>query len=285
MTTIRGRPFGAGNAANLIAGAQIYDARPRFFRRLRPRPRLYRRAGVLDRFERQHRRSARSSPRMLNLTGASGRDAMPTFTASNFTFTTERSRPCQQPSTLLLLGTGHCSRPGAAPALGGGNDRAIVESFKRICRVGSTRRRVALIMVLDFNASAGFLRIVADVPDCHARRSVRRCRSRRISRKSSSVNDALPEFPEGRFAFPGAPRGEQRSGRHARQSRRRTSDSSSKSFRVRRRDRPRSRRALRGLRRARRRTRSSRSTACRSRSRRANASPSSARTAPANRRR
>jgi hypothetical protein len=97
-----GTPFGAGNAANLIA-AQITTPDPGFliyFNQGLDLPRLVFSTDLND-----NTADLKVLARMLNLTGASGRDAMPTFTASNFTFTTE-SAAVPEPSTLLLLGTG-----------------------------------------------------------------------------------------------------------------------------------------------------------------------------------
>jgi len=97
-----GTPFGAGNAANLIA-AQITTPDPGFFIYFNQGldlPRLVFSTDLND-----NTADLKVLARMLNLTGASGRNAMPTFTAANFAFTTE-SAAVPEPSTLLLLGTG-----------------------------------------------------------------------------------------------------------------------------------------------------------------------------------
>ena len=95
-------PFGAGNAANLIA-AQVTTPGPGFFVYFNQGldlPRLVFSTDLND-----SSADLKILARMLNLTGASGRDAMQTFTASNFAFTTE-STSVPEPSTLLLLGAG-----------------------------------------------------------------------------------------------------------------------------------------------------------------------------------
>jgi hypothetical protein len=95
-------PFGAGNAANLIA-AQITTPGPGFFIYFNQGldlPRLVFSTDLND-----NTADLKVLARMLNLTGAGGRDAMQTFTASNFTFATE-STSVPEPSTLLLLGAG-----------------------------------------------------------------------------------------------------------------------------------------------------------------------------------
>jgi PEP-CTERM motif len=95
-------PFLAGNAANLIA-AQITTPGPGFFiyfNQTLDLPRLVFSTDLND-----NTADLKVLARMVNLTGDGGRDAMQTFTASNFTFTTE-SAAVPEPSTLLLLGTG-----------------------------------------------------------------------------------------------------------------------------------------------------------------------------------
>src|SRR5262245_60206448 len=95
-------PFGAGNAANLIAD-RITTPGPGFFVYFNQGldlPRLVFSTDLSD-----NSADLKVLARMLNLTGASGRDAMQTFTASNFAFTTE-STAVPEPSTLLLLGAG-----------------------------------------------------------------------------------------------------------------------------------------------------------------------------------
>jgi hypothetical protein len=96
-------PFGAGNAANLIA-ARITAPGPGFFIYFNQGlnlPRLVFSTDLND-----NTADLKILARMLNLTGASGRDALETFTASNFTLTTDESSTVPEPSTLLLLGTG-----------------------------------------------------------------------------------------------------------------------------------------------------------------------------------
>jgi hypothetical protein len=95
-------PFLAGNAANLIA-AQITTPGSGFFiyfNQTLDLPRLVFSTDLND-----NSADLKVLARMSNLTGDTGRDAMQTFTASNFTFTTE-SAAVPEPSTLLLLGTG-----------------------------------------------------------------------------------------------------------------------------------------------------------------------------------
>ena len=91
-------PFGAGNAANLIA-AQVQTHGPGFFIYFNQGldlPRLVFSTDLAD-----NTADLRILFRMLNLTGQAGRDALPGFTASNFTLTS-----VPEPSTLLMLGTG-----------------------------------------------------------------------------------------------------------------------------------------------------------------------------------
>jgi hypothetical protein len=86
-------PFAAGNAANLIA-AQITSPGPGFFIYFNQGldlPRLVFSTDLDD-----NTADLKILFRMTNLLGQPGRDAVPTFTASNFAFIPE-------PSTLLLI--------------------------------------------------------------------------------------------------------------------------------------------------------------------------------------
>jgi hypothetical protein len=92
-------PFGAGNAANLIA-AQITSSGPGFFIYFNQGldlPRLVYSTDLSD-----ETADLKILFRLLNLTGQPGRDAIPTFTATNFA--TTASVP--EPTSLLLLGSG-----------------------------------------------------------------------------------------------------------------------------------------------------------------------------------
>jgi hypothetical protein len=90
-------PFGAGNAANLIAdritqqGAGFFV----YFNQGLDLPRLVYSTDLSD-----NTSDLKILFRMTNLTGQNGRDAIPTFTASNFEITTA---PVPEPSTALLL--------------------------------------------------------------------------------------------------------------------------------------------------------------------------------------
>jgi len=91
-------PFGAGNAANLIA-AQITSPGAGFFIYFNSGldlPRLVYSTDLND-----NTADLKILFRMTNLTGQSGRDAIPSFTESNFEITT-----VPEPSTMLLLGFG-----------------------------------------------------------------------------------------------------------------------------------------------------------------------------------
>jgi len=95
-------PFGAGNAANLIA-AQVDTHGPGFFIYFNQGldlPRLVFSTDLSD-----NTADLRVLFRMLNLTGQAGRDALPGFTSSNFELTSETAA-VPEPSSLLLLGTG-----------------------------------------------------------------------------------------------------------------------------------------------------------------------------------
>jgi len=88
-------PFGAGNAANLIAG-QITIPGPGFFIYFNQGldvPRLVFSTDLSD-----NTADLKILFRMVNLSGQAGRDAMPTFTADNFVITT-----IPEPSSLTLM--------------------------------------------------------------------------------------------------------------------------------------------------------------------------------------
>lgn len=93
-----GTPFGAGNAADLIAG-QIHTSGPGFFIYFNQGldlPRLVYSTDLSD-----NTADLKVLARMLNLTGQTGRDAVPTFTAANFAITTT----VPEPSSLLTFAT------------------------------------------------------------------------------------------------------------------------------------------------------------------------------------
>jgi hypothetical protein len=93
-----GTAFAAGNAANLIAN-QITTAGPGFFIYFNQGldlPRLVFSTDLSD-----NTADLKVLFRMTNLTGQGGRDAMPTFTASNFEFTT-----VPEPSSVLIMTAG-----------------------------------------------------------------------------------------------------------------------------------------------------------------------------------
>ena len=95
-------PFGAGNAANLIAD-QITSPGAGFF--------IYFNSGLdLPRLVYSTDLSDSTADlkilfRMTNLTGQGGRDAIPTFHESNFEIT-NGSTPVPEPASMLLLGSG-----------------------------------------------------------------------------------------------------------------------------------------------------------------------------------
>ena len=94
--------FGAGNAANLIA-SQITAAGPGFFIYFNQGldlPRLVFSTDLND-----NTADLKVLFRMTNLSGQSGRDAIPTFTAANFNITTT----VPEPSTLVLALVGMMS--------------------------------------------------------------------------------------------------------------------------------------------------------------------------------
>ena len=91
-------PFGAGNAANLIAD-QITSPGAGFFIYFNSGldlPRLVYSTDLND-----NTADLKVLFRMTNLTGQAGRDPIPTFPASNFEITT-----VPEPATILLLGAG-----------------------------------------------------------------------------------------------------------------------------------------------------------------------------------
>jgi hypothetical protein len=88
-------PFGAGNAATLIAD-QITASGPGFFIYFNQGldlPRLVFSTDLSD-----NTADLKILARMINLGGQAGRDAMPTFSAANFIF-----EPVPEPSSLLLM--------------------------------------------------------------------------------------------------------------------------------------------------------------------------------------
>jgi hypothetical protein len=93
-------PFAAGTAANLIAdritspGAGFFI----YFNQGLDLPRLVYSTDLDD-----NTADLKVLFRMENLTGLGGRDAIPTFTESNFEITTN---PVPEPATFLLFGTG-----------------------------------------------------------------------------------------------------------------------------------------------------------------------------------
>jgi len=92
-------PFGAGNAANLIAnqittpGAGFFV----YFNQGLDLPRLVFSTDLSD-----NNADLKILARMLNLTGQTGRNAMPTFTAANFDITTTPT-PTPEPSTFSMI--------------------------------------------------------------------------------------------------------------------------------------------------------------------------------------
>jgi len=95
-------PFGAGNAANLIA-AQVTAPGPGFFiyfNQALNLPRLVFSTDLSD-----NTADLRILFRMLNLTGPAGRDALQGFSASNFSIPDD-TRAVPEPASLLMLGTG-----------------------------------------------------------------------------------------------------------------------------------------------------------------------------------
>lgn len=96
-------PFGAGNAANLIAsrvttpGAGFFV----YFNQGLDLPRLVYSTDLSN-----NTADLKIVARMLNLTGQPGRDAMSTFSASNFTFTSATPEPSNLLTSLLVAGIG-----------------------------------------------------------------------------------------------------------------------------------------------------------------------------------
>jgi hypothetical protein len=94
-------PFGASNAANLIA-SKITTPGPGFFiyfNQSLDLPRL-----VYDTDLSSTDSDLRILARILNLNGANGRNAMPTFSASNFAITTAATGT-PEPSSFVLMGS------------------------------------------------------------------------------------------------------------------------------------------------------------------------------------
>jgi hypothetical protein len=93
-------PFGAGNAADLIA-SEITTPGPGFFVYFNQSlnlPRLVFSADLSD-----NNADLKVLARMLNLTGQDGRNALPTFTAANFAITTTATA-APEPSSLSMFG-------------------------------------------------------------------------------------------------------------------------------------------------------------------------------------
>jgi hypothetical protein len=91
-------PFGAPNAADLIA-SRVTTPGPGvfiYFNQALNLPRL-----VYSTDLSSSNAALKILARMINLTGATGQNAMPTFTAANFTITSDAS-PAPEPSSLLL---------------------------------------------------------------------------------------------------------------------------------------------------------------------------------------
>ncbi|MBS1830440.1 MAG: PEP-CTERM sorting domain-containing protein [Acidobacteria bacterium] len=94
-------PFGAGNAADLLA-AQITVSGPGlfiYFNSSLDLPRLVYSDDISS-----NTADLKILARMLNLNGQTGINALPTFTANNFAFAEDS--PVPEPSTALLLGAG-----------------------------------------------------------------------------------------------------------------------------------------------------------------------------------
>ena len=95
-------PFGAGNAADLIA-SRITTPGPGFFiyfNQSLDLPRL-----VYSTDLSSSNADLKILARMLNLNGAEGRNAIPNFTAANFAIT-DGSNAVPEPSTPILMGLG-----------------------------------------------------------------------------------------------------------------------------------------------------------------------------------
>lgn len=93
-------PFGAGSAANLIAGKVTASGAGFFiyFNQSLDLPRL-----VYSTDLSSGNADLKILARMLNLNGAEGRNSLPQFTASNFTITTTASAVPEPASALLIL--------------------------------------------------------------------------------------------------------------------------------------------------------------------------------------
>ena len=94
-------PFGAGNAADLIA-SRVTTPGPGFFvyfNQSLDLPRL-----VFSTDLSSSSADLKVLARMLNLNGASGQNALETFTPANFTFTTSAAN-APEPASLFLLGS------------------------------------------------------------------------------------------------------------------------------------------------------------------------------------
>jgi len=94
-------PFGAGNAADLVA-SQITTPGPGFFiyfNQSLDLPRLVYSTNLSD-----SNADLQILARILNLNGAEGQNALPTFTAANFTFTANSATP--EPSSSYLVAAG-----------------------------------------------------------------------------------------------------------------------------------------------------------------------------------
>ena len=96
-------PFGAGNAANLIA-SRVTTHGSGLLYLLQPISRSAP-AGVLDGPE-QQRLGLEDLTRILNPSGPEGRNAIPTFTAANFDITTSTSAAPEPSSFLMMTGVG-----------------------------------------------------------------------------------------------------------------------------------------------------------------------------------
>jgi hypothetical protein len=99
-------PFGAGQAADLIA-SQITSPGPGFFiyfNQALNLPRLVYSTDLSD-----NNADLKVLARMLNLTGAEGQNALPTFTAANFAFTASAA---PEPSSFYLAASGVLSAVG-----------------------------------------------------------------------------------------------------------------------------------------------------------------------------
>lgn len=93
-------PFGAGNAANLIAN-QVTSSGPGFFIYFNSGLDLPRLVYTTDLSE--NTADLKILARMTNLSGQSGRDALPIFTASNFAMISEPSSIPESSSLSLLV--------------------------------------------------------------------------------------------------------------------------------------------------------------------------------------